>query len=194
MSEYIVNNVNKLKGARWKFINFHSGIMDKVKVGKIVGTHALKGELKIRSNSDFGDERFKKGNTLYIRYQGNDIELKIASSRFHKNNYLVAFEGYQDINLVEQYVGSFIYGLKDETLLDENEYFYDDLIGLVVKCGNRVIGKVTSIYNNGRHDILNIDYDGKNVAIPYVDAFIKDVDLNNEVIEVELIKGLIDED
>lgn len=194
MSEYIVNNVNKLKGARWKFINFHSKIMNKVKVGKIVGTHALKGELKIRSNSDFGDERFKKGNTLYIRYQGNDIELKIASSRFHKNNYLVAFEGYQDINLVEQYVGSFIYGLKDETLLDENEYFYDDLIGLVVKCGNRVIGKVTSIYNNGRHDILNIDYDGKNVAIPYVDAFIKDVDLNNEVIEVELIKGLIDED
>ena len=59
---------------------------------------------------------------------------------------------------------------------------------------NKVIGKVKTIYNNGRHDIVNVDYNGKNVAIPYVDAFIKDVDLNNEIIEVELIKGLIDED
>ncbi len=56
------------------------------------------------------------------------------------------------------------------------------------------IGIVASIYNNGRHDILNIDYNGKNVAIPYVDAFIKDVDIDNKVIIVELIKGLIDED
>ncbi len=76
-------------------------MMDKVKVGKIVGTHALKGELKIRSNSDFSNERFKKGNSLYIRYHGNDIELEIISSRFHKNNYLVAFKDHQNINLVE---------------------------------------------------------------------------------------------
>ena len=41
-----MNNVNKLKGAKWKFINFHNEMMDKVKVGKIMGTHALKGELK----------------------------------------------------------------------------------------------------------------------------------------------------
>ena len=189
-----MNNVNKLKGAKWKFINFHNEMMDKVKVGKIMGTHALKGELKIRSNSDFSDERFKKGNSLYIRYHGNDIELEIISSRFHKNNYLVAFKDHQNINLVEKYVGSFVYGLKDNALLDEDEYFYDDLIGLMVQCDDKVIGKVKTIYNNGRHDILNVDYNGKNVAIPYVDAFIKDVDLNNEIIEVELIKGLIDED
>ena len=109
-------------------------------------------------------------------------------------NYLVAFKDHQNINLVEKYVGSFVYGLKDNALLDEDEYFYDDLIGLMVKCDDKVIGKVKTIYNNGRHDILNVDYNGKNVAIPYVDAFIKDVDLNNEIIEVELIKGLIDED
>lgn len=36
--------------------------MDKIKIGKIVGTHGLKGEVKIRSSSDFSEERFKKGN------------------------------------------------------------------------------------------------------------------------------------
>lgn len=168
--------------------------MKKVKVGKIVGTHALKGELKIRSNSDFANERFKKGNTLFLNYQGEELELEIASVRFHKNNYLVAFKEHLNINLVEKYVGLYVYGLKDQDLLEEDEFFYDDLIGLLAICKEKEIGHVTSIYNNGRHDILNIDYNGKNVAIPYVDAFIKDVDLENGTIEVSLIKGLIDED
>lgn len=48
--------------------------------------------------------------------------------------------------------------------------------------------------DNTRHDILNIDHNGKNVAIPYVDAFIKDVDVEKKIIVVMLIKGLIDED
>lgn len=169
--------------------------MDKIKVGKIVGTHGLKGELKIRSNSDFSEERFKKGNFLIVKYQGDDLELEIISSRVHKGNYLVVFKDYQDINLVEKYIGSFVYGLKDEELLDDDEYFYEDLIGLeVISTDNRVIGPVTSIYDNGKQDILNIDYKGKNVMIPYVDAFIKDVDMDNKTIIVQLIKGLVDED
>ena len=43
--------------------------MEKLKIGKIVGTHGLKGELKIRSNSDFADKRFKKGNEIIISPQ-----------------------------------------------------------------------------------------------------------------------------
>ena len=72
-------------------------------------------------------------------------------------------------NLVEKFIGSFVYGFKDKGLLDDDEYFYDDLVGLEVSSiKGKKIGIVTSIYNNGRHDILNIDYNGKNVAIPYV--------------------------
>lgn len=178
-----------------KHIYFFGGKMEKIKVGKIVGTHGLRGELKIRSNSDFADERFKKGNDLLIRYQGKDIVFEIITCRMHKGNYLVVFRDHQDINLVEKYIGSFVYGYKDEELLDEDEFFYDDLIGLQVESTDgKQIGPVTSIYDNTRHDILNVDYNGKNVAIPYVDAFIKEVDLDKKVIIIELIKGLIDED
>ena len=44
------------------------------------------------------------------------------------------------------------------------------------------------------NDILNIDNHGKKIAIPYVDAFIHEVDLENKVITIKLIKGFIDED
>ena len=98
--------------------------MEKLKIGKIVGTHGLKGELKIRSNSDFADKRFKKGNEIIISYQNQDLVYKIITSRIHKGNYLVSFRDNQDINLVEKYIGSFVYGYKDDELLDADEYFY----------------------------------------------------------------------
>ena len=41
--------------------------MEKFKnLEKVVGTHALKGELKIRSFSDFNDQRFVVGHKLYL--------------------------------------------------------------------------------------------------------------------------------
>lgn len=166
--------------------------MEKLKIGKVLGTHALKGELKIRSYSDFNDQRFVIGNKLYL----NNIEdpFIIKTVRIHKGNYLVSFEGLQDINLVEKYVGSIVYGLKEDVVLEDNEYFYDDLIGCKVKENDQVIGTVESIYFNGAQDILNVKTTKRTIAIPYVDAFIVDEDIENKVIEVQLIKGMYDED
>ena len=79
----------------------------------------------------------------------------------HKGNYLVSFRDNQDINLVEKYIGSFVYGYKDDELLDADEYFYTDLIGMQVVSDDKKIGPVKTIYNNTRHDILNIDNNGK---------------------------------
>lgn len=35
-------------------------------VGKIVNTHGVKGEIRVVSRTDFPEERYKVGNTLYI--------------------------------------------------------------------------------------------------------------------------------
>ena len=85
--------------------------MEKLKIGKIVGTHALKGELKIRSFSDSNDQRFVVGHKLYLNEIVDPFIIKTV--RVHKGNYLISFEGLQDINLVEKYVGYNVYGLKD---------------------------------------------------------------------------------
>lgn len=166
--------------------------MDKLKIGKILGTHALKGELKIRSNSDFNEQRFIVGHRLLIENQNEEFIIKTV--RFHKGNYLVSFDGLQDINLVEKYIGLNVYGYKDDIELEEDEYFYGDLIGCVLKQDDRKIGEVVSVFNNGAHDILSVQTDKKTVSIPYVDAFIGGIDIENKIINVHLIKGFLDED
>ena len=35
-------------------------------VGKIVNTHGIKGEVRVISRTDFAEERYKKGNALFL--------------------------------------------------------------------------------------------------------------------------------
>ena len=46
-------------------------------VGKIVNTHGIKGEVRVISKTDFADERYKKGNTLFLFKQGTSKRFRI---------------------------------------------------------------------------------------------------------------------
>ncbi len=166
--------------------------MEKVKIGKIVNTHGIKGELKVKSLTDFPEERFAKGQIVTIRFQNQNIEMEVLKHRYHKGHILVAFKDYEDINLVEKYKGCDLYCDKDPSLLDEGEYYVDDLIGCQVYNYDQYIGDVSDVQLYDHHDILVVQ--GKQrIMIPYVEAFVKEEDIDHKRINVELIEGFIDE-
>ncbi|MCD8028258.1 MAG: ribosome maturation factor RimM [Erysipelotrichaceae bacterium] len=167
--------------------------MEKVKIGKIVNTHGIKGELKVKSLTDFPEERFEKGNKVTIRYQNHDIDMEVLKHRYHKGHILVTFKDYEDINLVEKYKGCDLYSEKDPSLLDEGEYYVDDLIGCQVYNYNNYIGDVSDVQLYDHHDILVVQGKQK-IMIPYVEAFVKEEDIDHKRIDVELIEGFINED
>lgn len=166
---------------------------DKLYIGKIVGTHGIKGEVKIKSISSFAKERFKKGNIIYITQNKKDfIEMKCASHRTHKNMELVAFDGLLNINLVEKYRDYEVYALYDRELLDEDEYFYRDVIDCEIYNQNgNYIGKVISIMENPLYDILEIKKeDNTKLLVPYIDQFIEEEDVYNKKITIKQIEGM----
>jgi len=81
--------------------------MEFYQVGKIVNTHGIRGEVKVIATTDFPEERFKPGNKLYAFKQNasTGAELTIQKSRRHKQFIMLAFEGYDNINLVEKFKG-----------------------------------------------------------------------------------------
>ncbi len=165
--------------------------MDKIKVGKIVGTHGLKGELKIRGNDEVANDVLVKGNTIIINYNNEDIPFTIITKRVHKTNHLVTFDGFQDINAVEKYIGSTVFSNKDDVHLEEDEYLVSDIVGCKIYNGKEYLGDVIDVLDNGRHDILVVSVNGKKVMIPYVDAFIVEDDVDNNCITVSLIEGML---
>ena len=80
-----------------------------IRIGKVVNTHGLKGELKISSESDFDDIRYKKGNTVYLRTEEGYVPFEVATFRLHKGFPLVSFKDFQDINLVEKFKNCIVY-------------------------------------------------------------------------------------
>ena len=79
-------------------------------IGKIAQTHGLKGEVKIKTDSDFIAERFKAGATVYYKEKDNYKELIIKSHRSMLNYELVVFEGLESIELITPYLGKLLYG------------------------------------------------------------------------------------
>ena len=162
--------------------------MDYVYIGKIVNTHGIKGELRIRSNFDKKDIVFKPGFTLYIG-EGHVPE-KITTYRVHKEFDMVTFEGYNNINQVLNYLKLNVYIKRSDLELNQDEYILDDLIGLNVVESGETLGKVSEIVYNGINVLLSISGEN-NFYIPKNGNFIKKVDLENGIIEVKDAKGLI---
>ena len=165
--------------------------MDYIEVGKIVGTHGIKGELKVLSDSDFKSERFKKGNVLYLKINDEYKEVKVSSYRPHKNLDLITINNLFDINEVLKYVNKDLYVKKDQLeKLNIDEYYYTELIGLeVVSLENELIGVVKDIMRLPQGEVLVVyNSNNKRILIPFVDEFI--VEVKNKVI-VKVIEGLI---
>jgi len=168
--------------------------MKYLNVGKIIGTHGIKGEIKVLSDSGFKDERFREGQVLYVKREGKMEPIIIDSHRTHKNLELIAFNNYQNINDVLPYLGAEIFvDRNDLPELDSGEYYYDDLIGMSVhNHDGDVLGIVEDIAEVPQGEILIIrKADGKEAWVPFVDEFIKEVDSENKTIIIEPIEGLL---
>jgi 16S rRNA processing protein RimM len=163
-------------------------------IGTIIGTHALKGEVKVYSTTDFQAERYKIGNLIYIDYQGELLKVKIKDHREHKGNDLLLFEEYPSINDVEKFNKCKIYVHQSQIqALDEDEYYYEELMGCtVLDQAGTVIGNVKDVVNYGASDIIVVEGETKQEwMIPFVNDFIEEVDLDKRTIIISPIEGLL---
>ncbi|MBR6821335.1 MAG: 16S rRNA processing protein RimM [Bacilli bacterium] len=162
--------------------------MDYVYIGKIVNTHGIKGELRIRSDFELKDVIFKPGFTLYVG-EGHVAE-EIVTYRPHKEFDMVTFKGYNNINQVLNYLKMNVYVKRSDLELSKDEYILDDLVGLFIQENGEMLGKVEEIVYNGINILLSVVGEN-NFYIPKNGNFIKKVDLEKGIIETEGAKGLI---
>ena len=167
--------------------------MDYVIVGKIVNTRGLKGTLKVISNSSFIDERFSKGNKLFIDVNGELKEMEVLSSSKDPKFIYVTFKGYEDINLVEKYKGCDLkFPIENLRELEEDNYYYYQLMDCEVYLNETLIGKVVSIETSHKNEMIRIkDKENKEHLVLFMKQFVKDVDIENKKIYLNDVEGLL---
>jgi 16S rRNA processing protein RimM len=76
--------------------------MNKVCVGKIVGAHGIKGQLKLKSYTENAEDIFNF-NTLYTKYEK---VVKIEKKGTQHSNFIVSISGVSDRNQAEEILGT----------------------------------------------------------------------------------------
>ncbi len=154
---------------------------DYVYVGRIVNTHGIKGEMRILSQFERKTSVFKPNFKLYIGIEKK--EEMINTYRVHKEFDMVTLKNYTNINEVLKYKNKPVYVKRNDLHLGEKDYLYEDLIGLNVEENKKTLGKIKEIVYNKANILLLVE-GNKKFYIPLKDAFIKQVDLKNGIVEV----------
>lgn len=167
---------------------------DLLRVGVITSTHGIAGEVKVYPTTD-DPNRFKKLKKCIMKTERDSFDLDIASVKFFKNMVILKFKQFNNINEIERFKNAELYVTRDNAVpLDEGEYFVCDLIGLkVIDEEDNEIGVVTDVLQTAANDVYEIEAsDGKKHLFPAIKQCILNVDLENSVMKVHVMKGLMD--
>lgn len=168
--------------------------MEYLTVGRIVRTIGLKGEVKVYPSTHFRDSRFKKGNHLFILDDNNNIvrKLTVKSHRINGDCDNLIFDEINIIEEAEKIIHQDLCVEKDNAFLNEGSYFYSDLLGCKVYFdNNQEIGQVIKVEEYNSYATLRVKTKGKDVLVPFVKAYLVNVDIENKKIIIKYIEGLI---
>ncbi|GFH43153.1 ribosome maturation factor RimM [Lactococcus hodotermopsidis] len=171
--------------------------MDYYKVGKIVNTQGLQGEVRVISVTDFADERYQKNAELALFDKADKFvrTLKVKTHRKQKNFDILKFDGIYSINEVEKFRDfSLKIAAENRAELDsDDEFYYDDIIGIDVFENDQKIGTVSEILQPGANDVWVIKRKGKkDLLLPFIDDVILSVNVASNRVEVDVLEGLDD--
>lgn len=171
-------------------MNWDDGIL----VGVIARTHGNRGEVIVNPETDFPDERFRKGARLWTRRRdGAPSTLEVVTMRVHQGRPVILFSGIGSMNDAELLAGQELRTDDvDADLLPEGEFFHRDLIGCeVVTEGGEPVGRVTSVLDDGAQARLVVAGKRGELMIPLADE-ICTVDVAAKRITVRPPEGLLE--
>lgn len=168
-------------------------MIDLLQVGVISSTHGLQGEVKVYPTTD-DINRFSDLKEVILDTGKEQITLEIEGVKYFKNQVVLKFKGIDNINDIEKYKGKYLLVTRENAVkLEENEFFIADLIGSkVVTDEGGDLGTLSDIIRTGSNDVYVVETkEGKEVLLPAIDECILDIDVENMIIKVHIMDGLI---
>ena len=167
---------------------------DLLQVGIITSTHGVRGEVKVYPTTD-DPRRFRRLKEVVLDTGKEKLNLEIEGVKFFKQFVILKFKGLDNINDIEKYRQKSLYVTrKNAVRLQRDEYFIADLIGLKVQDeGGKELGTVKDVIETGANDVYEVEMaDGKSLLLPAIKQCILNVDVENGVMQVHVLEGLLD--
>jgi 16S rRNA processing protein RimM len=170
-----------------------------VTIGRILRPHGNKGDVRVWSEADSPEAFFsflKKPVYLDRKDLAPPGLIEVEEAKVHKGFILVKIKGIEDIEAAESLRDHLmVIREEDRDPLGEDEFYWDQLIGLEVRDSieGNLIGQVKDILGLGGNLLLEIEKEGgKTFLAPFARKTIASVDLGKGIIRSRLPEGLED--
>jgi 16S rRNA processing protein RimM len=152
-----------------------------IEFGRVAGAYGVRGWMKVVVD----DPALLAGQPVW--WIGGE-ERRVEETKLHSGKLLAKLAGVESPEQVRTYKGGAVSIPRPEA--GKGRYFWSDLVGLeVVNERGVALGVVKQMFSNGAHDVMRVsvtEVSGeKERLLPFVPAYIKQVDLQNRRIEVE---------
>lgn len=170
-----------------------------IRVGTIVRAHGVRGEMKVRPDSDEPGRLLDLTKVVVGRSPEAGREYAVNTARLQTSRHgitvLMALADIHDRDSADALRGLGVYA-SDHDLppLDDAEWFLDDLVGMeVTDARGSLVGRVMEILDLPAHPTFLVARpDGSSVMVPAVAPFLSAVKVESRTVEVELPDGLLD--
>lgn len=165
-------------------------------IGKVLAPHGIGGQVKVHPYSDY-PERVNFLKSVILQVGNEQKQLTIEKASQHSRNWLIKFREVESREEAENLRDGLIFIFREERMsLPEDSYYHDQLIGLEIYSDEgRYLGVLSNVMSRGGHDQLILKLDnqtGKEIMIPAVKEFVRQVDLKAGKAIVSLPEGLLD--
>lgn len=163
-------------------------------IGKIIGAHGVRGEVKVFPITD-NVRRFNKLKKVFFCKEDGTIikEVDIKTSRVDRGNALIVFEGINDRDAAEKLRGIHLaVSREDAVKLPKDTFFIADMIGLeVIDDDLGTLGKISEVFETGANFVITVKRSGKkDLLIPFLKVVCYETDIEAGTMKVRLPEGL----
>ena len=155
-----------------------------INIGKIVTTHGLSGEVKVKSEFEYLDKAFREGNEISIDNKKYIIKKYKVMPKYQ----VIKLEGITNIDMAKEYIGKDIFIKKHELKLSKGEYLYSELLNYKVMTKEGQSGNILEIFDASKtNKIMRCKIDDKEVLIPFNSPEIESINTEEEIVYLDLI-------
>ncbi len=165
-----------------------------VLVGRVARPHGVRGQVIINPETDFVEERFVSGATMWTRSSRGDEMLTISTARLQNGRPVIGFDGFASLEDVERLAGLEL-RVPEDTLqpLDAGAYYQHQLVGCRVETvGGGDVGEVVRVDGGAGGSLLTVTGARGEVLIPFATHICVEVDVTTRRIVIDPPDGLLE--
>ena len=164
-----------------------------LEVGQFVGTHGVRGMVRIKPWSDDG-EFLTQFKNFYL--DGGRQKLSLTKITPHGQIVIAAVAGVDSIDDAEKLRGKTLFIKRDDARLPEGRYFISEIIGSRVfdADSDEQLGLLADVSKTGANDVWHIKNGDKEYLVPAIDDVIVSVDIDSDTVIIRPLKGIFDDE